>query len=111
LGRAARIVIVAIALCAGCSGFSSSNDADEIARQVEAMPVPPQSLHFDKVKCSFTDDGVLCSGSLASRDGTQHLPRTTFLFHKPVSDGAPLIAVCDQGRFGISPALNIFCAQ
>ena len=75
------------------------------------MPVPPRNLHFDKVRCTTTEHGVLCSGSLASRDGTQHLPRTTFLFHTPASNGAPLIAVCDQGRFDISPKLNIFCAQ
>jgi hypothetical protein len=84
------------------------------AKQVAAMDVPPRGvLRFHDVRCSFQEAGgrVLCSGVMVKPDG-HRLPRTSVLFRAPERRRSRLLVpICDQGGYGVSPKLNIFCAQ
>lgn len=78
------------------------------------MEVPPfHVLHFADVTCSFQNSGshVLCSGALVKPNGNGYPLRTSVLFRSPGHVGGTLIPICNQGGYGVTPKLNIFCAQ
>jgi hypothetical protein len=95
------------------SGGMPSRKTDAIARQVEAMGVPPFHLpRFRDVSCSLQGRGVrvLCSGAMTKPNGDQY-PRTSVLFQTPEKERDTLVPICDQGKYGVTPKFNIFCAQ
>jgi hypothetical protein len=97
----------------GSGDRTSRKKADVFARQVEAMDVPPfHVLRFHDVSCSLQGRGlrVLCPGAMTKPNGDQY-PRTSVLFKAPGKEGDTLVAICDQGGYGVSPRFNIFCAQ
>ena len=103
-------------ICGGaspCAGGLSPRKTDLIARQVEAMRVPPfHVLRFRDVTCSLQGKAlrVLCIGAMTKPNGDQY-PKTSALFQTPDKEGDTPVPICDQGKYGVNPKFNIFCAQ
>jgi hypothetical protein len=97
----------------GGSGGMPPRKTDVIARQVEAMRVPPfHVLRFRDVTCSLQGKAlrVLCIGAMTKPNGDQY-PKTSALFETPDKEGDTPVPICDQGKYGVNPKFNIFCAQ
>jgi hypothetical protein len=86
-----------------------------VARQVQRMPIPPFNvLHLREVKCTVQSDKtlVLCAGIPVTKQGKMY-PRTQALFRLPTGpgDSQMIVAVCNQGHYGVKPAFNVYCAE
>lgn len=92
-----------------CAGSTPAMNLTEMAHEVEQWPVPPYNGHFRSVRCTYLGNDVACGGVIVF-EGKRN--RSVAAFKDPNGAGrGKLIPICSQGRLGLKPRFNPFCAM